>query len=168
MPVQGSRIDLAINKGLELLDGAGVNQGHLLLVTDSSPDAAAIESARRASNGGHVVSVLAVGTAAGAPLRDVDGGFINDERGRIVVPALDLAGLGSLADAGEGVMQPMSNDDSDIVRLQARRQSVAVQSSESSGNATQSASQQWVERGPWFVPVFALLALLLFRRGAIG
>lgn len=168
MPAQGSRIDLAINKGLELLSGAGVNQGHLLLVTDSSPDAAAMTSASRASDAGHAVSVLAVGTAAGAPLRDVNGGFINDELGQIVVPTVDLAGLDSLADAGAGVMRQLSTDDSDILSLQARRQSVAVQGLEPLSNSTQTASQQWVERGPWLVPLIALLALLLFRRGAIG
>ncbi len=168
MPVQGSRMDLAIDKALELLTGAGVSQGHLLLITDSSPDGGSIDAARRARSAGHAVSVLAVGTAAGTPLRDAGGGFVNDERGQIVIPAVDFDGLDALADAGAGVMQQISNNDTDIDRLQLVRQSVAVQDGKIRGSPTRSASQQWVERGPWLVPVFALLALLLFRRGAIG
>jgi Ca-activated chloride channel family protein len=35
MPAQGSRLDLAITKALELLDQSGVVQGHILAITDA-------------------------------------------------------------------------------------------------------------------------------------
>lgn len=181
MPAQGSRIDLAIDKGLELLEGAGVTQGHLLLVTDSSPSGNALEAARRLNRQGHRLSVLAVGTDAGAPLRDTDGGFVNNAQGEIVVPGLDVDSLEALADAGGGVVQRMTNDDADIARLQLERENVALQretlqnvsivdafARSTPSATTQSASQQWIERGPWVLPLVALAALLLFRRGVIG
>jgi len=45
MPAQGSRLDLAIDQGVDLLAQAGVEQGQLVLITDSDVSAEAIAAA---------------------------------------------------------------------------------------------------------------------------
>ena len=168
MPAQGSRLDLAINKGRELLEGANVQRGHLLLITDGQPGAAARDAAEKAAADGHVLSVLAVGTRSGAPLRDEAGGFVNDDRGQIVIPQLDYESLGNLVDAGGGVLTDVTAGDEDIILLERARRQAAVQGNQQENGAAGvglSNNRQWIERGPWLVPLIALLYLLLFRRG---
>lgn len=171
LPAQGSRIDLAIEKGLELLQGANVQRGHLVLVTDGEPESSALAAATRVAAANHALSVLAVGTRAGAPLRDAAGGFINDARGQIVVPQLDVDGLSALAAAGGGIMTRLSSDDSDIETIERMRRRALVQKNSANdelADAPVSNSLQWVERAPWLVLVVAALSLYLFRRGVLS
>ena len=61
MPVQGSRLDLAIVRAVELLDQASVSSGSIFLITDSRVGQRDIDAAVHARSRGHSVSVLAVG-----------------------------------------------------------------------------------------------------------
>lgn len=171
LPAQGSRLDLAIDKGLELLTGAGVLRGHIVLVTDAVPDQAAMDAARRVAEKNHALSVLAVGTRAGAPLRDTAGGFVNDSNGQIVIPRLDPEALRALARAGGGLMSTLTSDEADIAAIENLRRRAVVQSDSAATSDEDQAvsnSLQWVERGPWIVPLIAFLALYLFRRGVMS
>ncbi len=176
-PVQGSRIDLAIERGAELLErgradapdgiagGAARPAGHLLLVTDGVPDEAAVAAARRARNLGHRLSVLGVGTAAGAPLADAEGRFLTDADGGIVVPRLELPALQRLAAAGGGTAVALTDDDRDLDALSAVRDGLdgAPRDAEGDGRPTRRALW-WIERSPWGVPLLAAGALWQFRR----
>ncbi len=165
MPAQGSRLDLAIDLAWQLLEGAGVTSGHVVLVTDASPNAAAVQMAERVANDGHRLSVLAVGTPTGVPLKDDAGGFVNDAQGQIVIPQLDLAALSELASAGGGEMTSITSDDQDVETLEGARRRAALQGSEGETTVSNGTATQWIERGPWLVPLLALLSLYLFRRG---
>ena len=186
VPVSGSRPDLAIERGVELLEragaGGGRGAGHLLLVTDAVPDEATLDAARRARSGGHALSVLAVGTAGGAPLRDRDGRFATADDGSIVVPRVDFEALDELAAAGGGVAVPLSADATDLDALDAARGRIRPGRLDGVGrtdvddvgdprddgtDGDRPAVRRalwWIERGPWLVPVLALGTLLAFRR----
>ena len=175
VPVPGSRPDLAIERGVELLERGGdadatggrpARSGHLLLVTDAAPDEATLAAARRARELGHAVSVLGVGTAEGAPLRDAEGRFVTAPDGSIAVPRLGPDAPARLAAAGGGVGVALSDDDTDLAALGAVRERLepgAVDLGEGGGRAPRDALW-WVERSPWLVPVLAVAALLPFRR----
>jgi len=161
MPVQGSRPDLAMTRALELLEQAGVTQGHILLITDTQVTESDINIAREIESRGHRLSVLGVGTAAGAPLRDASGQFLQRSDGAIVVPRLNLTGLRQLAEAGGGVAVRLGAGRQDLDLLETVRQSIAIQvSGESSAER-----QYWIEYAPWGVWVLLLFALGAFRRG---
>jgi len=164
MPVQGSRVDLAIERGVALLAQANIGEGHLVLITDSSVGARDISAANLAAQAGHRLSVLAVGTQAGAPLRDPDGRFLQDEQGSIVVPQVDLTALEALAAAGKGVATPLTNDARDLDALLAVQQGMAI---DGDTDEVQDTENYWIEWGPWCVIVIALAALGLFRRGLV-
>ena len=168
VPVVGSRPDLAIRRGTELLEraGGGARGGHLLLVTDAEPDAAALAEARRARELGHALSVLGVGTARGAPLRDADGRFVTGPDGAIVVPRLDPAAPARLAAAGGGVGRTLADDASDLDALDAVRAALDPGAPGDGADGGAREAVWWIERGPWVVPVLALAALLPFRRSA--
>lgn len=165
MPVQGSRLDLAVERAVELFEQAGVRQGHILYVGDQVVGAPDITAADEASKLGHRLSVLAVGTAAGKPLRDDQGQFLTDSDGGIVVPQVRMAAMRDLATAGAGIAVSLTTDSSDINQLAVVRDAMAVEA----GDPTQATRKTyWVEYSPWLVWPLMLAGLLLFRRGLIA
>ncbi len=165
MPVQGSRLDLAIDRSVELLERANVRQGHILLIGDHEVGARDIAAASRAREAGHRLSVLAVGTAAGKPLRDEQGQFIVDASGSIVVPQLNMVSMNDLAVAGAGRAVGLSTGNRDLDQLAEVRNAVAVEA----GDPMEAAQKSyWVEYSPWLVWPLMGGALLLFRRGVVA
>ena len=165
MPVQGSRPDLAIERGVALLEQGGAESGQLVLITDAGVGERDLAAAREAASRGHVLSVLGVGTANGAPLRDPDGRFVRRADGGIVVPRLELDALAALARAGGGAAVPLASDGRDVDALTRVRTAVTRREGDG-GEAPR--ERHWIERSPWLLPPLALCALLLFRRGAIA
>lgn len=164
MPAQGSRVDLAIEKGIELLSQAGVQQGQLVLFTDSEVRAKDINMAATVKAAGHRLSIIGIGTEKGAPLRGDDGRFLQDANGAIVVPQLKPAALTTLARAGGGIYTTLSNGDQDLQQLEKVQQALAIGISETEKKTS---NEYWIEYAPYVVLILCLCALLLFRRGVI-
>jgi len=173
MPRQGSRIDLAINKAIELLKRASIRHGDLLLIGDSAraghPNKLA-DALAALTAAGHRLSVMAAGTADGAPINLTQGGFLKDRQGQIVISKLDEASMSQLADQGRGIYTPLTLDDSDLSQLAQR-----IKPEKWRGNAdatTKETSEgnrlnhdQWQEEGPWLLLLLLPFAALAFRRG---
>lgn len=165
IPVQGSRLDLAIFKAVELLDQAGVEQGHILAISDAVVTDRDLLAAKEAKSLGHRLSVLAIGTAAGSPLRDESGQFLQQKNGAIVVPRLDMSGMRNLAAAGAGVAAKMTSNSNDLDAIDSIRQLIAV-----NDETGESAAEKiyWIEYSPWGVWLLLLLLLGSFRRGIVS
>ncbi|GAB6041656.1 VWA domain-containing protein [Endothiovibrio diazotrophicus] len=165
MPVQGSRPDLALRKGEALLKQAGVPGGELLLVGDGA-DAAAVGVAEELRGLGRTVSVLAVGSADGAPIPIEGGGFLKDADGAIVIPKLEEDALRRVATAGGGHYRRISADDRDLrgLLVEPSRGDVTKRDGESAVHG----GDAWREEGPWLVLALLPLALVAFRRGWLG
>ncbi|MCD2449710.1 VWA domain-containing protein [Methylicorpusculum oleiharenae] len=163
MPEQGSRADIAAKDAVALLNQAGLQQGHVLLVTDEVDTAQF--SAVKAALGSYKLSVLGVGTADGAPIKAPDGGFLKDNQGTLIVPQLNAADLASLAKQGSGIYETMTANDSDSDRLLAffdsRLQNETAQKSDLM-------LDQWREMGPYLLMLILPLAALSFRKGLLS
>jgi len=164
MPAQGSRLDLAIEQAVTLLSQAGVNQGQLILMTDSAVRAQDITTAAQVKSAGHRLSVIGVGTERGTPLRGEDGRFLQDASGAVVVPQLDTASLTSLARAGGGVFTTLTSDNTDLQQIDRVQKALAISVDETEKRTS---NEYWVEYGPYAVLVLCICALLFFRRGVI-
>lgn len=162
MPVQGSRLDLAIERAVTLFEQAGVDHGHILYIGDENPGSKDFDAARLAQEAGHRLSVLGVGTPAGKPLKDEQGRFLQAADGSVVVPQLNISELQSLAKAGSGVAVRITTDERDIQSLAPIRAGLAIES-ENPEQAGQ--NLYWVEFAPWVLWPLVLLALFMFRRG---
>ncbi|MEZ5461379.1 VWA domain-containing protein [Dokdonella sp.] len=161
MPVVGNATERAIEEAQRLVEQAGLAQGELILLADSSSDRA-LAAARAANARGLTISVLGIGSGVGAPVPLPQGGFLQDAAGNIVLPRLDEAGLRALAEAGGGRYARMSTDGSDLEYL------LDVQRDKSGARKVDddhALSEHFLDRGPWFVLVLVPLALLAFRRG---
>ena len=161
MPAQGSRVDLGLQQAASLMQQAGIQQGNILLVTDGFDGQRALDAAQQVSQNGYRVSVLGVGTDTGAPIPTGRGGFLRDQQGEIVVPALEQAALRKLAAAGGGHFTAISSSDHDIDYLLSRMSSQSDEGAQESGMST----TVWQSNGPWLAVLLLPLAALAFRRG---
>jgi Ca-activated chloride channel family protein len=165
MPVQGSRPDRALSLAAELLAPAG-RSGDVLLLTDEAGSAADFAAVERLRTDGHRLSVFAIGTPGGAPIpMPQAGGFLRDDAGRIVIPALEPVSLEQLARAGDGMFMALTANDTDVTQLLAF---LASNAEPSRGAAGDRRSDQWREEGPWLLLGLIPLAALAFRRGLIA
>ena len=159
MPSRGSYPAVAIRKGRDLLEQAGVSAGEVLLITDGGATPTAEKAARELRAAGFTLSVLGVGTSEGAPIPRQTGGFVTDQFGQIAVPKLEARSLRSLAAAGGGRYARLSADASDIDSLFSGEVVGSARSDESL------ATDQWREEGPWLLLLLLPLAAMAFRRG---
>jgi Ca-activated chloride channel family protein len=107
------------------------------------------------------LSILGVGTADGAPIPRASGGFVTDNRGKIAVPRLEIAGLESLAAAGDGRFAQLTADNRDLDGLLSGE----VRGSGRVASDDALATDHWREEGPWLLLLLLPLAALSFRRG---
>lgn len=161
MPALGNDTARAIQEGVDLIAQAGLHRGEILLLADSA-DTGAIAAARKAREKGVTVSVLGIGSAAGAPVPLPQGDFLKDDSGNMVVAKLDEAGLRAVAEAGGGRYAPLSADARDLDALLPDRVD-APANADASGHKAE--SSRWLDRGPWLLLALLPLALLGFRRG---
>ena len=163
MPLLGSDPVSALEQALELLRSAGIRRGKILLLTDgvSEKDSDAIEKVMAGSPS--QLNIIGVGTATGAPIPLLEGGFLKDDTGAIIMPRLDEAGLRKLADATGGRYRRLQIDDTDIEFLQA--ENLFNESEETL--ALDRTADAWEDQGYFFILALLPLALGLFRRGWI-
>ncbi len=164
MPSQGSRADRAVLHAAELLKQAGQTKGDILLVTDglSAQENRLLAQQRTFP---YRISILAIGTADGAPIANPNGnGFLKDAKGDIVVPQLDMASLCGLAERTHGLCLTPTADESDskalLHFLDTMRQTNNIKNSDLN-------TDQWKETGPWLLLPLLPLAALAFRRGLL-
>jgi Ca-activated chloride channel family protein len=162
MPVPGSRPDLGIRKALELLE-SGIAPGNVLLISDDAGDERDIEAAETLRTKGHRLSVLAVGTASGAPVPLPDGsGFLRDGNGRVIVPRMNPDGMRGLAELGAGMFVAMTTEGLELQRL---NEYLRGSGSPLDAAAMERETDAWREEGPWLILILLPLAALMFRRG---
>jgi Ca-activated chloride channel family protein len=158
IPNAGSRADRALELGASLLQRAGIPRGELLLVSDSATARDAAMS-RKLNDQGIRVSVLAVGTVAGAPIPS-GGGFVTDAGGNVVIANLDRNALQAVASAGGGRYSELSMSPAANLPWQDEAGSEFALSDESLG-------ERWKDMGPWLVLLLLPVVAVGFRRGLL-
>lgn len=166
MPSSGSNARLAIERAVALLQQAGLQQGDILLVSDAVDFAATVATVQ--SLGNYRLSLLGVGTKAGAPITERRGGFVKDHAGTIVVPKLDSDTLALLSEKGNGKYATISNDDSDIEMLMNYFDTAIETPTEEGYQANNLLLNQWRESGYWLLLLVLPLAALSFRKGLLS
>ncbi len=157
MPKLGSAAEVGISKAVELVRQSGFQRARLLLITDGL-DQAAQQGIRKQLPKSMSLSIMAVGTEAGAPIPLDDQGFVKDQKGNVIISQLDQAGLDSFADSVKALIHPITLDEEDLNYL------LPVEIDQQQIKETQAQLPLWIEQGHWFLlPVLPLVALA-FRR----
>src|SRR3546814_6151721 len=124
MPVDGSNPASGIEQAMRLLRQAGCTDGDILLIANQG-DTRARGAAADAKRAGYRVSVLGLGTPAGAAYRSGQGAIRNTR--------LDAASLRVLAGDGGGRYDTLSTGTGDLAALgvvDAARKSTSLNSSQ--------------------------------------
>ena len=165
MPLDGSRADLGIEAAAALLRASVAGHGQILLISDGVDEAeAAVRAALVAAEDGHRVSVLAIGTAEGGPLRDRAGGLVRDARGEYPLLRPDFDNLERIARIGNGTFQSLRDGAEVFGRVVSAFDRDELIAADDDPAAT------WRPRandGVGLVWLALPLALLLFRRNLL-
>jgi len=163
MPSQGSHAYTAIDKSIELLQQAGASNGDVLLMTDDITDRD-LRSINDLVEKGHRLSILGVGTEDGGPI-SINGGFLQDSSGAIVIAKLDENKLQSAALAGSGLYARIQADDTDIDRLNNLFSSKKVKQGDDNSDSMELTADSWQEEGPWLLLLVIPMVALWARKG---
>lgn len=161
MPTPGDHLAPALDNAEKLLQAGGTHDQRIVVLTDGFEDAAAVlASAAKLKARGITLSVVGIGTSAGAPLQNADGHFALDAQGRSQLTSLDIGQLKQLASTGGGGYVDIAQLPGLIAFLQS------VPHSAGGAIAAQGVKvSHWRDEGVWLLPVLLLLAGLLARRG---
>lgn len=153
MPEDGSQASAAIAWSQKLLRQAGFGSGDILLLT-GDVDANARSAAGESAAAGYRVSVLGLGSAAGAAYRKPDGS--------IGQAKLESALLQGVASAGGGGFETVTPDARDLDALGV------LDPMQAGARAAQGEKRAaWQDEGFWLLPPLVLLAAFAFRRGGV-
>lgn len=163
MPVRGSNPLSGLQRAVSMLQDAGYAQGDIYWLTDGVEARDVSPLISFAQQQAHRISVLAFGTSAGAPIRQLDGTLLRDASGQVVVPKLTAAPLARVAEATGGVYLAATADSDDVTRL--LNQAELTRAQRDADNARELQGDQWLDRGPWVALLLLPLALWPWRRG---
>jgi len=163
MPLPGANAASAIQMAADLLMTAGAQGGQILLMTDGLPgfDTGAVKTTLEDS--GATLAILAIGTPSGAPIPLPNGGFLKDDTGEIVIPALDRSGINAIAGELDAAYREITLDEADIEALTER--DLLVTEGELDLDRQTDA---WQDQGYWLAALVALLLLPAFRKGVVA
>jgi Ca-activated chloride channel family protein len=160
MPQPGQRADLAVIKALHLLEQGAQGSGRVLLMSSAMDPLEQQGVAQALGSHGERLLILGIGTAQGAPIRQDDGSFMQDEQGAILLPRLDSKGLRNFAANLGGQYQSARLDDSDLRALGLFDKPMHIQRM---GELTR--LQDWADQSHWLLLPLLLLAACAGRRG---
>lgn len=163
MPVFGSDIADALRLTHDMIERSGVQQSRIIIVTDGIDRIIDVTRERRTN---HPISILAVGTAEGAPIpldfAGQTGRFLQNDAGTTIVPQLDEKKLADIAELSYGRYARLASDTSDVDHLLGLPLPQP--------NQTETVDRQfdvWADYGYWLLFPVILLLLPVFRRGAV-
>ncbi|MFZ5758226.1 MAG: vWA domain-containing protein [Thermodesulfobacteriota bacterium] len=162
MPVYGSNVEEAMARALDLLAEAGPGSKDILLLTDEV-DREEVGAVADLLAGREVrLSVIGIGTTAGAPVLLPNGEFLRDRAGAVVVPRLEDALLAEMAADNQGGYRDISLTDEDFRSLLTAGGGVISQPEKGRGERF---TDQWQDQGFWLLFLVIPAALAAFRRG---
>jgi Ca-activated chloride channel family protein len=157
IPVPGTAIGMALNLSLKSLRDASSDSTEgkaIILMTDGEDaDPETKEMVEEARKAGVKVFVLGIGSDAGAPIPEKEGGFKKDASGGVVISKLDEKLLTFIAEKTGGVFTRSISGDGDLERIYNRGIKVSSEDKE----LTTTREKLWRERYQWF-----LLAAIFF------
>lgn len=165
MPSVGHNAGKAVEKAYELLVQAGVANGSILLIGSELSFKEADNAIEFSVRHKIPISILGVGTEAGAPIPKAGGGFLKDEKGALIMSTLAEDRLTKLAKSTGGTYISIRSDDSDI---QILAKGISGIGSNYYHEQTQLNQNRWHDAGYWLVLAAIPLLTLLFRRGILN
>ena len=164
MPVQGSDVQSALTLAAQLLTQAGYPKGDIVLLTDGFSNSHFMQLRPMLDDFPHRISVLALGTAEGAPIKLSSGELLKDQQGSIVIPKVPFTQLKELASLTGGVYVQNSFDLADVKALLAL---TPLEMADQTSPESKLTGDEWQDAGVYVCWLLLPLALWLGKRTAI-
>lgn len=164
MPIPGSDPLIAIEEAERLLAAAGYTKGEIYWISDGIELDDVPDLQAHISKSPYRYSVLGVGSQKGAPIKMLDGGFMKDTRGNIVLPMLESRYFAQVLGNSNGRYTPIQSDGSDIENM--RFEPLTVEQEQVS-NEIIGQGDQWQDMGAFLVLLILPFAAYAFRRGVL-
>ena len=162
MPGAGSNVEAAVTMARELLEGAGLDRGDLLIITDGIERDAFAEIGETL-DGSIRLCILGVGTEEAVPIPLATGGFARDDKGQTILVGLDREALSDLAGRHGGCFAELRADDGDLERL-GRSLALGI---DDELDETEEIFDLRQDEGHWLVLFLLPFAALAFRRNLL-
>ena len=164
MPIPGSVPIIAFDTAEQLLASAGYTKGEIYWISDGIDPEDVEELREFVSRSPYRYSALGIGTKVGAPIKMLDGGFLKDTRGNIVLPTLQSDLFNQVIGTTAGRYTPVQIDDSDIQNMLL---SPLVLDQDQVNNDIIGEGDQWQDMGAFLVLLILPFALFAFRKGIL-
>ena len=162
MPEHGARLAPALTAAARLLKSWAGRDRQIIVLMDAVRDPArAMQSAAQLHREGITVDVVGVGTTAGAPAPDANGGFVRGLGGNVRMTRLHPGELRRIAAAGGGEFVMLDQ----LAQLITDLHAAGISSLGSARAAPRVRLSSWLNDGIWLLPLIVLLAGLSARRG---
>ncbi|ROV58401.1 VWA domain-containing protein, partial [Vibrio ponticus] len=163
MPYQGANAAAGVELAIKTLTDAGFAKGDIVLFSDEISNDERQQIASLTSSGDWRLSILAIGTPAGAPIQLPDGSMLKSPNGATVVAQTEFANMRRLTNETGGVFAAVQANNTDISAITALTEKVSV----TRANSAKDKINDRVNSGYWLVVILLLPTLLLFRRGVL-
>ncbi len=172
MPNYGSNPLLGFEQAKKLLQGAFINHGHLIWITDDleASQLSTIRAWIKAND--YSVSIMPVGTVTGGAVQIPNYGLLKDDDGKIVLPQLPMARFAQLRDLSGVTVTPLRISDDSVEDLLppisvSRVQKANDEEDINSQNTLANNVLHALDEGALLLILLVPLVALLFRRGWI-
>jgi Ca-activated chloride channel family protein len=164
MPIAGSDPLYAMQQAEQLLTSAGYNKGEVYWVSDGIEFDDIKELQDHIAKSAYRYSILGVGTQTGAPIKMLDGSFMKDVRGNIVLPTLNSRYFTQVLGSTNGRYTPIQSDGSDIENMQF---TPIILAQDQVSNDIIGQGDQWQDMGVILVLIILPFVAYAFRRGVL-
>lgn len=170
MPSYGSNPLLGFEQAKNLLEGAFINHGHIIWITDDLErnQLPAIKSWIKAHD--YTVSIMPVGTAMGGVVQIPNYGLLKDDNGKIVLPSLPIGRFVELNSLTGVTVTPLNIGDNSVDALLPPT-SVSREQEESDDKTENKTTDNTIlnalDEGALLLIILLPLVALLYRRGWI-
>ncbi len=159
MPAQGSNLLAALQQAGNLLQQAGYPRGDVVVFTDGFDNRSYRDVQDLLNSWPHRLSVLAFGSADGAPVQLENGELLKNAQGAVVIPKVPLTQLASLARRGGGVFSAATAGSNNLNAILALP---ALSPLDQTDSSKQIQGDQWFDNAIYLV--WLLLPLVLLQR----
>ncbi|PMK03389.1 VWA domain-containing protein [Vibrio sp. 10N.261.55.A7] len=163
MPYPGADAAAGVQLAIEMMTNSGLNQGDVILVADDMDDSEKNAIRDLLDNTQWRLTLLAIATPSGAPIRLSDGTLLRDNNGTTVIAQSNFSNMKSLARSQDGLFTAVQADSKDVELITAYTTQIVTDAE----SMQQQKLEERVNSGFWLLPFLLIPAVMLFRRGVI-
>ncbi|EGA68722.1 TPR domain protein in aerotolerance operon [Vibrio sinaloensis DSM 21326] len=163
MPYPGADAARGVELAISMMQNTGLATGDIVLVTDDIDNAELEDIKDLVGDTDWRLTILGVGSRAGAPIQLSEGKLMTTDNGQTVIAKSNFANMRELASSVGGQFVTIQLTNKDVERIAG----LTNQIDSTDNNLKGEKLAERLNQGFWLLPVLILGALTMFRRGVL-